>query len=464
MTHVTHVGSEINAGGDIGLISGSDQLYQGAKLTGGKDVNILSGGSVTFEAVKDLHQESHTKSKSDLAWTSSAGRGNTDETLRQTQVVAQGKFAIQAVDGLKIDINHLDQKTVAQTIDVMVKADPQLAWLKEAEKRGDVDWRQVQEVHDSFKYSHSSLGQGAMLAIIIVVTALTAGAASGPLGAAAGASAGSGTAMAAAGSSAMVTAGTATGVAAAGWGNVMITTALSSMAGTAAASTINNKGNLGKVFDDVTSSDALKGYATGAAIAGFGAAFTNSWGRELTSDGNYKTVSYAERVKAYTANTALKGVLSGKDKKSWLTIAGTGALTEVYEYSAGRGPDVRPGVDRDTGPAYEAGADGFVPRQYTDGVMREGKNIGLNKAVGCDSFYAVCHGTPISNMLNQVPGFNAFATLHDGWMIDLEAYKGTSMSMFENLGSMPPALITNYGALYDKYRPQIEAEKKRAQN
>ncbi|MDY4302943.1 filamentous hemagglutinin N-terminal domain-containing protein [Pseudomonas salmasensis] len=464
VTQVTHVGTQITAGGDIGLISGSDQLYQRANISSGKDVNILSGGSVTFEAVKDLHQESHTKSKNDLAWTSSSGRGSTDETLRQTQVVAQGKFAIQAVNGLKVDLNHIDQKTVAQTIDVMVQADPQLAWLKDAEKRGDVDWRQVQEVHDSFKYSHSGLGQGAMLAIIIVVTALTAGAASGPLGAAAGASAGSGTAMAAAGSSAMVTAGTATGVAAAGWGNVMVTTALSSMAGTAAASTINNKGNLGKVLEDVTSADALKGYATGAAIAGFGAAFTNGWGRELTSDGNYKTVSYAERVKAYTANTTLKGVLSGSDKKSWLTIAGTGAMTEVYEFSAGRGPDVRPGVDRDTGPAYEAGADGFVPRQYTDDVMREGKNIGLNKAIECESFYAVCHGTPISNMLNQIPGFNAFATLHDGWMIDLEAYKAAPMSLFENLGSMPPALMTNYGALYDKYRPQIESERKREQN
>ena len=70
------------------------------------------------------------------------------------------------------------------------------------------------------------------------------------------------------------------------------------MAGTAAASTINNKGNIGLVLKDVTSQDALKGYATGAVIAGFDAAFTDGWGRELTSEGNYKTVSYAERVKA----------------------------------------------------------------------------------------------------------------------------------------------------------------------
>lgn len=89
--------------------------------------------------------------------------------------MAQGQLAIKAVDGLKIDIKQIDQKSVSQTIDAMVQADPQLAWLKEAEKRGDVDWRKVQEVHESFKYSHSGLGQGAMLAIIIIVTVLTAG-------------------------------------------------------------------------------------------------------------------------------------------------------------------------------------------------------------------------------------------------------------------------------------------------
>ncbi|MCT9827616.1 MULTISPECIES: DUF637 domain-containing protein [Pseudomonas] len=239
--------------------------------------------------------------------------------------------------------------------------------------------------------------------------------------------------------------------------------ALSSMAGTAAASTINNKGNIGLVLKDVTSQDALKGYATGAVIAGFDAAFTDGWGRELTSEGNYKTVSYAERVKAYTANTALKGVLSGKDKSSWLTIAGTGALTEIYQYSAGRGPDTRPGVDRVKGPEYEVLPDGFVPREVYNGVDRDGKNIGLNLTEGCGIF-SICHGTPISNGLNQVPGFNSFATLHDTWMSDLETYKGDEMSFLENIGSMPPALFVNYGAIYDKYRPQIEAEKKRAQN
>ncbi|WP_263220207.1 hypothetical protein, partial [Pseudomonas atacamensis] len=95
---------------------------------------------ITFEGVKDLHDESHTKTNNNAAWVSAKGRGNTDETLRQTQMIAKGNIVLKAVDGLKIDIKDVSQESVSQTIDAMVKADPQLAWLKDAEARGDVDW------------------------------------------------------------------------------------------------------------------------------------------------------------------------------------------------------------------------------------------------------------------------------------------------------------------------------------
>lgn len=269
VTDVRAVGSQISTGGSLNLVSGGDQLYQGARLESGADITISSGGAVTFEAVKDLRQESHEKSKSDLAWISMKGEGRTDETLRQSEILAQGQLAIKAVEGLRIDIKEVNQSTIGQTIDAMVQADPTLAWIKAAQQRGDVDWRQVKELHDSYKYSHSMLGQGAMLAIIILVSALTAGAASGAVGAVAGAGAGSGSAMAAAGSAAMVQAGTAVGTATAGWANVMATAALTSAASGSAISFINNGGNLGATLKDVTSSAALKGYATNALTAGF---------------------------------------------------------------------------------------------------------------------------------------------------------------------------------------------------
>ncbi|HCC4328320.1 TPA: DUF637 domain-containing protein, partial [Pseudomonas aeruginosa] len=277
ITDVTAVGSQISSGGDLTLLSGGDQTYQGAKLESGNDLVIVSGGAVTFDAVKDLHQESHEKSKGDLAWQSSKGKGQTDETVRQSQLVAQGNLAIKAVEGLKIDLKHIDQKTVSQTIDAMVQADPQLAWLKQMEQRGDVDWRRVQELHDSWKYSNSGLGVGAQLAIAIVVTYFTAGAASAALGSMAGVGAGSGSMMAAAGSTAMVQAGTAVGTAAAGWANAAGTAVAMGMASNGAISTINNRGNLGDVVKDVTSSDALRGYVVAGTTAGLTAGVYDKW-------------------------------------------------------------------------------------------------------------------------------------------------------------------------------------------
>jgi filamentous hemagglutinin len=273
---VKNIGSEITAGGNLVLVSGGDQQYQVAKLNSGKDLIINSGGAINFEGVKDSHQENHSKSNSSLAWNSMSGKGNTDETLRQSELIAKGAVAINAVDGLHIEVKQVNQQTVSQAIDAMVKADPDLAWLKDAEKRGDVDWKLIKETHDSYKYSSSSLGQGAMLAIIIIVTVLTAGAASGAVGAMASAQAGTTMAAATAGTAATATAAATSGTVA-GLGNVMATAALTSMASTAAVSVINNKGNLGKTVKDVFSSNNLKNAVIASVTAGMIDYADQSW-------------------------------------------------------------------------------------------------------------------------------------------------------------------------------------------
>ncbi|MDR6236879.1 hypothetical protein QE440_004620 [Pseudomonas psychrotolerans] len=232
VTDVRNLGSEIKAGGNITLQSEGDQTYQAAKLQSGKDLTLDSGGDITFEAVKDLHQESHEKSNNNAFWVSSKGKGQTDETLRQTQIIAEGKVSIQAVEGLKIDVKEVNGQTVSQTIDAMVKADPNLAWIKQAEARGDVDWRQVKEIHDSFKYNNSGLGPASQMIIAIAMAVIIGPMAGGLMG------------------------GTVTQAA--------ITTAATN----AAVSTINNRGNLGAVLKDVTSSDSLKSYAMAGASAG----------------------------------------------------------------------------------------------------------------------------------------------------------------------------------------------------
>ena len=232
VTTIRHIGTEITTGSDLTLVSAGDQLYQRARLDSGADLTLQSGGGITFEAVKDLDQESHEKSKNNAFWTSMKGKGTTDETVLQSALAAKGEIAISAVEGLKIDIKEVNQQTVSQTIDAMVKADPEMAWLKEAEQRGDVDWRLVKEIHESFKYQHSGLGPASQLIIAIAMSMIV-----GPLAGAYGGVVGQAVAV-----------GAATN---------------------ATTSAINNRGNLGAVFKDVTSSDAMKGYAVSAFAAGF---------------------------------------------------------------------------------------------------------------------------------------------------------------------------------------------------
>lgn len=230
VTDVRNVGTSIITGGDLTLASEGDQLYQRAHLESGGNLTLESGGAITFEAVKDMHQESHEKSNNSFLWNSMEGKGKTDETVLQSQLVAQGEIAIKAADGLRIDIKHIDQQSVRQTIDSMVAADPQLAWLKDAEQRGDVDWRRVKEIHDSFKYSNSGLGAGAQLIIAIVMAAVI-GPAAGALGTVGGA-------------------------------------VVTSVATKGVISTINNRGNLGAITKDMTSKDSVKGYVASGVTAG----------------------------------------------------------------------------------------------------------------------------------------------------------------------------------------------------
>ncbi|MCP1621437.1 two-partner secretion domain-containing protein [Pseudomonas nitroreducens] len=287
VTDVRAVGSEISAGSDITLFSGGDQKYQGTKLEAGNDIAILSGGEVTFEAVKDLHQESHAKEDSDLSWTRSKGEGKTDETLRQTQMIAQGNIAIKAVDGLKIDYKHIDKQSVSQAIDAMVQADPSLGWLKEAEARGDVDWQRVKEIHDSYSYSHSGMGPATQLIVAIVAAAAGGIAAAGALSAA-----GAGTVV------------TGIGVGAAG-----------SLAGTAGVSFINNKGNLGQTLSDTFGNDSLKQAAIAGAVGGATAGWFNDWSGADTHIKivNGKTVadlSSWSGIGSFAANQAMQNTTS----------------------------------------------------------------------------------------------------------------------------------------------------------
>lgn len=77
-----------------------------------------------------------------------------------------------------------------------------------------------------------------------------------------------------------------------------VTAVATSAASGAAISTINNRGDLGAVFKDVTSAESLKNYAIAGASAGFGgymagtdASFMTQMGTRLAVSSALKTVS-----------------------------------------------------------------------------------------------------------------------------------------------------------------------------
>ncbi|WP_434558995.1 DUF637 domain-containing protein [Pseudomonas sp. Z4-20] len=289
VTQLTHVGSEITTAGNLLLASGGDQTYQVAKLQSGNDLMIDSGGRITFEGVKDLHDESHTKSKSDLSWYKMKGEGRTDETLRQSTLVAQGKLVIKAVEGLRIDVKQVDQQSVSQTIDAMVKAEPGLAWMKEAQARGDIDWRQVKEIHDSFKYDNSGLGAGAKIAIAILMSFIMGPAGFGLSGA-----------------------------------KLAVAASLST---TAVTSTIENKGNLGRALKETASADSLKN----AAIAGFTAGALDyadkNWFTGADSAGSTTQGVEPSAGSAGSAGSASSASNSSKDIFRWSNATDTAIRT-----------------------------------------------------------------------------------------------------------------------------------------
>jgi hypothetical protein len=329
---------------------------------------------------------------------------------------APGGLSVQIPDGnFKSQIQSLSQQ-------------PGMGYLNDLAARKDVNWQPVKLAYESWNYQQEGLTPAGAALIGFAVAMSTGGAGANLFG--------------------------ANGVLSQAAANA----AFSSLAAQASIMLINNKGDIGKTLKDMANSQTVKNTIIAAGVAGV-TSYTDAWGTTLTDNGNKIVSDWAKRSQAFMLNTAAKGALTGAASSSdWWTIAALGLSGEAYQYWVGRGADARPGVDRDN-PKFETVKEGGlfrVPQVDVGEILkREGKNIGFNEV--CSSVMYVCHGTPISNALNTLPGFNAFATLHDGWGEWLA--NGKNWNLATNLGSMPPALVVTYGSLLDQYR-YINARRK----
>ena len=436
--------------------SGGDTLLQGTQVRagGGYAINAGVGESaradarIILEGVRTTVQQSRTAKSDAVVWQSQSGSGSTTQTLALPSFVGGGTFS--APGGLSVQIPDGDFKSQIQSL----SAQPGMGYLNDLAARKDVNWQAVKLAHDQWSYSQSGLTPAGAALLGLAVAMATGGAGASMLGTTTTTTtAGVATSVTTWGSTTLAVNGVATVAGA------MTNAAFTSLVAQASITLVNNRGDVGKTLKDLGSSNTVKNMVIAAGVAGV-ATYTDAWGRTLTSNGNTVVTDWAKRSQAYLLNTAAKGVLTGTSSSSdWWTIAGLGLAGEAYQYWVGRGADVRSGVDR-SNPQFDFNEEGGlyrVPRETVNGVLREGKNIGLNQNP-CISITQICQGMPISNALNTLPGFNAFATLHDSWGAWMEQ-TGKIWNVGTNLGSMPPALLVNYGALLDQYR-YINAKRK----
>jgi hypothetical protein len=379
---------------------------------------------IILEGIKSTTTQTRTSEANYVVWQKMLNQGSTAETLAMPSFTGPNKPVFSAPGGLSVQIPDGVFKSQIQALSTQ----PGMSYLNDLAARKDVNWQPVKLAYDQWNYQQSGLTPAGAALIGFAVAMSTGGAGTSLVG--------------------------ATGV----LGQAAANAAFSSLAAQASIMLINNKGDVGRTLKDMANSQTVKNTIIAAGVAGV-TSYTDGWGTTLTDNGNKIVSDWAKRSQAFMLNTAAKGALSGAaSSNDWWTIAALGLSGEAYQYWAGHGADAKPGVDREdpvVGQLDQENGLYRMTRVMVNGVLREGKNVGLDQL--CVSAMSVCHGTPISNALNTLPGFNAFATLHDGWGEWMKS--GKNWNVGSNLGSMPPALIVNYGALLDQYR-YINARRK----
>ena len=245
---------------------------QAAKLQSEENISVSTlAGKIALLVATDIDSYAMEKEGSNLGWQSSEGEGHYDETVRMTKIDATN---VDLTAGNGLFVQHLGEKgedysdrdVLEATIDQLASEDDSYSYLKTLKDRDDVGWEAIVEAHEQWDYDQEGMTAIAAAVVIIVVTILTAGAAAaaaqGATAAATGSTVITGTAAATTTTAAVVPTATAFGL------GSMAGAAVSATATTTALSLVNNKGNLGDIFSDLTSAETLKGIATNTLTAG----------------------------------------------------------------------------------------------------------------------------------------------------------------------------------------------------
>ncbi len=247
--NTTNIMSKINAGGDLTTTSAGDTSIIASHLEGDTVSITSTGGKVKLIAGQNTEFESSEDSKKSTSWQSQSSGGYSSSDVVMTEIVARNQLVINALAGVEVDIKNAG--SIEESIDILSKQ-PGLEYLADLKNNPNIDWKKVNAAYNAWDHSGQGLTAVAAVIIAIVVTILTAGSAS---------------AIAFATATAATVAGASAGVAyAAAYAATMA--AMTSLASTAVISTINNGGDMGEVFDEISSDEYLKQLAISVVTAG----------------------------------------------------------------------------------------------------------------------------------------------------------------------------------------------------
>ncbi|HEJ9148787.1 TPA: filamentous hemagglutinin N-terminal domain-containing protein, partial [Serratia marcescens] len=242
---VTNKITEFTAAGNITLMSRDDSTYEASKIAAGQNARLTSThGQVNFRAVKNTSFE-QTVSNSKGFFIKQANKGYEDNKWVLPNIHTGGALTVEAAKGVSADVKVRNGQALQSAIDALGNT-PGTTWVKDLNKRNDVQWSKVKDAYDSWDYKSQHLNPAVAAVIAIAAAAVTAGSSL----AATAASSVSGAVGGGAVTSGAVTAG------------------MSSLASQAAVALVENQGNLSKTLQALGSNENVKATATAMAIGG----------------------------------------------------------------------------------------------------------------------------------------------------------------------------------------------------
>lgn len=321
---VTNKVTEFTAAGNITLMSRDDSTYEASKIAAGQNARLTSThGQVNFRAVKNTSFE-QTVSNSKGFFIKQANKGYEDNKWVLPSIHTGGALTVDAAKGVSADVKVKNGQALQSAIDALGNT-PGTTWVKDLNKRNDVQWSKVKDAYDSWDYKSQHLNPAVAAVIAIAAAAVTAGSSL----AATAASSVSGAVGGGAITSGAVTAG------------------MSSLASQAAVALVENQGNLSKTLQALGRNENVKATATAMAIGGALNGFDSAmgWSKDAAgkplnpnnvklpqlSNGDWSKVAQrvaGQSVISSSLNTAINGG-SFKDNLTNALLANIGSQVQA---------------------------------------------------------------------------------------------------------------------------------------